>query len=134
MRTLVSGRFALMALAYCLAQPVTAQNTPPTSAEVEQHIQHVTSGLIGGVVIKGDEHATHTLADQDDGAQGSRRKHRSHSSGQDRMGTGLWRAQLGWAARQLPILCFRPVPSASPSLPWRLCAWYSKESFRSTST
>jgi CubicO group peptidase (beta-lactamase class C family) len=41
-----------------------AQNTASTSAEVEQHIQHVTSGLVGGVVIKGDEHGTHTLADR----------------------------------------------------------------------
>ena len=64
MRTLVSGRFALMAVTCCLAQSVVAQNTAPNSAEVEQHIQHVTSGLIGGVVIKGDEHATHTLADR----------------------------------------------------------------------
>src|ERR1700733_6238991 len=64
MSTLVSGRFALMAVTCCLAQSVVAQNTAPNSAEVEQHIQHVTSGLIGGVVIKGDEHATHTLADR----------------------------------------------------------------------
>jgi CubicO group peptidase (beta-lactamase class C family) len=64
MRTRVSRQFALVALACCLAQPVVAQNAALTSAEVEQHIQHVTSGLIGGVVIKGDEHATHTLADR----------------------------------------------------------------------
>lgn len=64
MPTLVSGRFALVGLACCLAQPVMAQNTASTSAEVEQHIQHVTSGLVGGVVIKGDEHGTHTLADR----------------------------------------------------------------------
>jgi CubicO group peptidase (beta-lactamase class C family) len=64
MRMLVSGKFALMALACCLAQPVVAQNTALTSAEIEQHIQRVTTGLIGGVVIKGEEHATHTLADR----------------------------------------------------------------------
>ena len=64
MRTLVSWQFAMIAVACCLAQPAVAQNTALTSAEVEQHIQHVTSGLIGGVVIKGDEHATHTLADR----------------------------------------------------------------------
>src|SRR5277367_4822446 len=64
MRMLVSGQFTVMALAYCLAQPVAAQNAPSTTAEIEQHIQHVTSGLVGGVVIKGDEHATHTLADR----------------------------------------------------------------------
>jgi CubicO group peptidase (beta-lactamase class C family) len=64
MRTRVSRQFALVALACCLAQPVVAQNAALTSAEVEQHIQHVTSGLIGGVVIKGDEHVTHTLANR----------------------------------------------------------------------
>ena len=64
MRTLVSWQFALIAVACCLTQPAVAQNTALTSSEVEQHIQHVTSGLIGGVVIKGDEHATHTLVDR----------------------------------------------------------------------
>ena len=59
MRMLVSGQFiASMALAYCLAQPVAAQNTSSASAEVEQHIQRVTSGLTG------DEHGSHTLADR----------------------------------------------------------------------
>ena len=42
----------------------TSQNAPSGNAEVQQHIQHVTSGLIGQIVIKGDEHATHTLADR----------------------------------------------------------------------
>ena len=64
MPTRLSGQFALIVLACCLAQPMVAQNSAPTSAQVEQHIQHVTSGLIGGVVIKGDEHATHTLTDR----------------------------------------------------------------------
>jgi CubicO group peptidase (beta-lactamase class C family) len=32
-----------------------------TSAEIEAHIQHVTSGLIGGVVLKGHENETRTL-------------------------------------------------------------------------
>lgn len=41
--------------------PSTAQKSSP---EVEQHIQHVTSGLVGAVVIKGDEHGTHTLAER----------------------------------------------------------------------
>jgi CubicO group peptidase (beta-lactamase class C family) len=58
MRMLVSGRFALMALACCLARSAVAQNTSLASAEVEQHIQRVTSGLTG------DEHGTHTLADR----------------------------------------------------------------------
>jgi CubicO group peptidase (beta-lactamase class C family) len=48
----------------CLAQSAATQTAPESKAEVEQHIQHVTSGLIGGVVLKGDEHATHTLADR----------------------------------------------------------------------
>jgi CubicO group peptidase (beta-lactamase class C family) len=64
MRMIVSGQFALMALVCCLAQSAVAQNAPITSPEVEQHIQSVTSGLIGGVVIKGDKHVTHTLADR----------------------------------------------------------------------
>ena len=49
----------LAALACTLSLPDLAQQ----SADVEQHIQHVTSGL-GGVVLKGQEHATHTLADR----------------------------------------------------------------------
>jgi CubicO group peptidase (beta-lactamase class C family) len=53
-----------MALFCCAAQFTDAQNAPLTSPEIEQRIQHVTSGLIGSVVIKGNEHATHTLADR----------------------------------------------------------------------
>ena len=48
------------ALACAFSRPNLAQQ----STEVEQHIKHVTSGLVGGIVIKGDEHATHTLADR----------------------------------------------------------------------
>ncbi len=54
-------RAAIPALAFLIAIPGNAQNT---NAEVEQHIQHVTSGLIGDVVIKGEEHNTHTLAER----------------------------------------------------------------------
>lgn len=46
----------------CLLLPAVAQTPVVSSSEIDQHIQHVTSGLIGGMVIKGDEHATHTLA------------------------------------------------------------------------
>jgi CubicO group peptidase (beta-lactamase class C family) len=53
-----------MALVYCVAQFTDAQNVPLTPPEIEQRIQHVASGLTGGVVIEGDEHATHTLADR----------------------------------------------------------------------
>src|SRR5580704_6639707 len=48
----------------CLSPFAVAQNATETKPDVEQHIQHVTAGLIGGVVLKGDEHATHTLADR----------------------------------------------------------------------
>src|SRR5579859_492294 len=34
------------------------------ATSVEEHIQHVTSGLVGGIVLKDDEHAKHTLADR----------------------------------------------------------------------
>jgi CubicO group peptidase (beta-lactamase class C family) len=60
----VSREFALMALACCAAQFSVAQNAPVASPETEQHIEHVTSGLTSDVVIKGDEHATHMLADR----------------------------------------------------------------------
>lgn len=64
MRMFVSKQIALMALVCCAAQFTDAQNAPLPSPEIEQRIQHVTSGLIGSVVIKGDEHATHTLANR----------------------------------------------------------------------
>ena len=35
-----------------------------TVSEVEQHIQHVTLGLIDGVVPQNEAHPTHTLADR----------------------------------------------------------------------
>jgi hypothetical protein len=73
-----------MALVYCVAQIADAQNASLTSREIEQRIQHVTSGLIGGVVIKGDEHSTHTLAD--------------NTCGQDRVGARVWRQQRRWIA------------------------------------
>lgn len=55
--------FALVLIS-CLAWSAPAQSPAESKAEVEQHIQHVTSGLIGGVILKGDEHATHTLTDR----------------------------------------------------------------------
>ena len=60
----VSRKLALVALVCCAAQFSVAQNAPAAFPETEQHIQHVTSGLTGDVVIKGDEHATHILADR----------------------------------------------------------------------
>jgi CubicO group peptidase (beta-lactamase class C family) len=52
------------ALALVNAAPVLGQAPATNSSAVEQHIQHVTSGLIGGIVIKGQEHNTHTLPDR----------------------------------------------------------------------
>jgi len=46
------------------AQFLTAQNVPPVSQAVEQHIQRVQHGLIPGVVTQGDGHNTHSLADR----------------------------------------------------------------------
>ena len=54
-------RAAIPALAIVLAFPGNAQNR---KADVEEHIQHVTSGLVGPVVIKGDEQSAHTLAER----------------------------------------------------------------------
>ena len=61
---LVVRELVFGALACFVAQCAVAQSANPTSPEVERHIQRVTSGLVGGVVIKGDEHATHTLTDR----------------------------------------------------------------------
>ena len=60
----VSKGFVLMALACWAAQFGVAQDAPVASAETDEHIQLVTSGPTGDVVIKGDEHATHMLADR----------------------------------------------------------------------
>jgi CubicO group peptidase (beta-lactamase class C family) len=65
MHTFSCWKMGLISAVVCSAPLLSiAQNAPENKAEVEQHIQHVTSGLIGGVVLKGDEHATHTLADR----------------------------------------------------------------------
>ncbi len=55
---------SVLLLIGCLSLFGVAQNGAESKPDVEQHIQHVTSGLIGGVVLKSDEHATHTLADR----------------------------------------------------------------------
>src|SRR5271163_3284228 len=55
---------ALIALACCMPSLMLGQNAPASSSAVEQHIQNVEAGLIGGVVIKGDTHAKHTLSDR----------------------------------------------------------------------
>ena len=42
----------------------SAQNQPEASSGIEQHIQHVTAGLVGPVIVKGDQHTSHTLAER----------------------------------------------------------------------
>jgi len=49
---------------FLFAQLAIAQNVPADSPAIEQHIQHVESGLVGDIVIKGDTHSTHNLADR----------------------------------------------------------------------
>lgn len=64
MRKSLVFKLQFLLLIGCLSLLAVAQNATETRADVEQHIQHVTSGLIGGMVLKGDEHATHILADR----------------------------------------------------------------------
>jgi hypothetical protein len=64
MRKPLVRQLARAAVAVFVAVPIPAQNAPPTSAEIEQRIQRVTSGLIRGIVLKGEEHKTHTLPDR----------------------------------------------------------------------
>lgn len=46
------------------AQSAIAQNVTTVSPSVEQHIQNVENGLVDGVIIKGEAHATYNLADR----------------------------------------------------------------------
>lgn len=54
----------LAILVSCVLPIAAAQNKPAASPVIEQHIQHVISGLVQPVIIKGDPHAVHTLADR----------------------------------------------------------------------
>ena len=58
--------FVLLTIAAaCGFQPTAVgQDATASPAPIEQRIQHVTSGLIGGIVLSGHEHETHTLADR----------------------------------------------------------------------
>jgi CubicO group peptidase (beta-lactamase class C family) len=61
----ISRKLALLAaLATCGFQLAFGQIAPAGRVPVEEHIQHIRSGLIGGTVLSGQEHATHTLADR----------------------------------------------------------------------
>lgn len=67
---LISHRLSCIALAVAVAPLAVAQttpapyNAPAVSPEVAQRIQRVEDGLVGTVVVKGDAHATHKLADR----------------------------------------------------------------------
>ncbi|UWZ82206.1 serine hydrolase [Occallatibacter riparius] len=56
--------FARNALLALLAGFISITAQAQNSAETQQHIQRVTSGLIGGIVLKGHESETRTLADR----------------------------------------------------------------------
>jgi CubicO group peptidase (beta-lactamase class C family) len=60
---IIARPIVLWAIASLVVLPGYTQSTS-VSVETEQHIQHVTSGLVGGVVLKGQEHATQTLAER----------------------------------------------------------------------
>jgi CubicO group peptidase (beta-lactamase class C family) len=55
---------AALAFACCAAQFAIAQKPPAETPEIARHIRHVEAGLIGGIVLKDDAHATHNLADR----------------------------------------------------------------------
>jgi CubicO group peptidase (beta-lactamase class C family) len=55
-----TAKIGVAVVAGALALPSAAQSP----SDVEQHIQHVTSGLVDGIVPKGEEHPTHPLADR----------------------------------------------------------------------
>ena len=65
MRRFASRQFLLMVLACCLAHFAVAQSTPVTSPEIEQRIQHVTSGLIGGLVLNNVNKVTYNFIERD---------------------------------------------------------------------
>jgi CubicO group peptidase (beta-lactamase class C family) len=60
---IIARPIVLWAIASLVVLPGYTQSTS-VSVETEQQIQHVTSGLVGGVVLKGQEHATQTLAER----------------------------------------------------------------------
>src|ERR1700733_6756316 len=64
MRMLAARQFAIVALLCSITQLAHAQNPRVSAPDVQQRIQHVIAGLTGGVMIKGDEHATQSLANR----------------------------------------------------------------------
>lgn len=61
----VGRKSAVLTAVFMLAmRPAAGQSRALAAADIEEHIQHVTAGLIGGVVLKGQEHHTHTLSER----------------------------------------------------------------------
>jgi hypothetical protein len=129
MRKFVSRGFAIMALACCAAQFSVAQDAPVASAETEQHIQHVTSGLTSDVVIKGDEHATHMLADRMKELNISGLSIAVIHEGKIEWARGFGVSSIG-GSPVTPETMFQAAPSASPWQPWRRSGWSSRASSR----
>lgn len=62
--SLVRTRVGLLILACWTAQGLLAQTSPALRPDVQEHIQHVESGLLPSVVLKNDAHPTHTLSER----------------------------------------------------------------------
>ena len=61
----LSQRHLTFAILACLAtQRALSQTSAAATIEVQQHIQHVESGLLPAIVIKDDPHQAHTLVDR----------------------------------------------------------------------
>jgi CubicO group peptidase (beta-lactamase class C family) len=118
-----------MALLCSITQLAHAQNAPVSAPDVEQRIQHVIAGLTGGVVIKGDEHATLTLANRMKELRVPGVSIAVIHEGKIEWARGFGVRSLGGRPSP-PIRCFRPPLSVSRLRPWRLCVWCRKESFR----
>ncbi len=57
---LIRQKVVVALVCFCALSAHAQSNSP----EVEEHIQHVITGLVGGAVLKGQENATHTLAER----------------------------------------------------------------------
>jgi hypothetical protein len=63
MRKSLARQLARATVAVCVAVQSPPRMHRSPRLKLEQRIQGVTSGLIGGIVLKGEEHKTHTLSD-----------------------------------------------------------------------
>jgi CubicO group peptidase (beta-lactamase class C family) len=57
-------RVVVFTVACCATHFAFSQKTPAPSAETQQHIKDVESGLLPGVVVKGDPHPGHSLSER----------------------------------------------------------------------